>query len=310
MLNAINRKYLVITVDTEEDNQWDNHPCFTTENSKYIPRFQKLCEKYGFKPVYFTTYPMAKDIFFVNFVKSKEIENKCEIGMHMHAWTTPPFHPIDSCVSKPFITEYPADFIEKKVQTITSFLENQFSIKVVSHRSGRWSLNNTYLQILKKYGYMVDCSVTPYVNWSKSKGGLNTPGTNYKKLKTNAFCDSFIEIPVSIIKKRGVFAECGFMRNAKSLLFGKAIWLRPTNDADCLRKMLAVVDGIGSVGSVLEFMIHSSELMPGCSPEFPDTASIERMYSNIESVFRYMAERGYIGVTAKEYYSLLKKCSI
>lgn len=306
MLSAINRKYLIITIDTEEDNQWDKRHCFTTENSKYLQRFHDLCKKYGFKPVYFTTYLMAKDDFFVNFAKRKIIENECEIGMHMHAWTTPPFHPIDLCTNKPFITEYPIDFVEKKVKTITSCLEKQFLTKVISHRSGRWALDDAYLRILKKCGYMVDCSVTPYLNWSKSKGGLNTPGTNYKKFHSDVFCDSFIEMPVSIIKKKIVLGGYGLIRNAKNLLFGKTMWLRPTNDVDCLRKMLAVIDNAGSDESVLEFMIHSSELMPGCSPEFPDSASIERMYLNVERAFCYMAERGYIGVTANEYYSLLK----
>jgi hypothetical protein len=35
----------------------------------------------------------------------------------------------------------------------------------------------------------------------------------------------------------------------------------------------------------LEFMIHSSELMPGGSPYFPDGRSVERLYEDLEAVF-------------------------
>ncbi|WP_395754844.1 hypothetical protein [Edwardsiella ictaluri] len=49
----------IITIDTEGDNLWQNHDRITTENARYLPRFQLLCEKYGFKPVYLTNYEMA-----------------------------------------------------------------------------------------------------------------------------------------------------------------------------------------------------------------------------------------------------------
>lgn len=53
----------LITIDTEGDNLWQKHDSITTENARYLPRFQQLCEKYGFKPVYLTNYEMAIDPF-------------------------------------------------------------------------------------------------------------------------------------------------------------------------------------------------------------------------------------------------------
>ena len=47
-------KYFIITVDTEGDNLW-NYKLgdeVSTKNADYIPRFQRLCEKYGFKPLH------------------------------------------------------------------------------------------------------------------------------------------------------------------------------------------------------------------------------------------------------------------
>jgi hypothetical protein len=59
----------LITIDTEGDNLWQKHDSITTENARYLPRFQQLCEKYGFKPVYLTNYEMAIDPVYIEFAK-------------------------------------------------------------------------------------------------------------------------------------------------------------------------------------------------------------------------------------------------
>ena len=44
----------LITIDTEGDDIWGSHANVTTENARYLPRFQDLCRKHGFKPTYLT----------------------------------------------------------------------------------------------------------------------------------------------------------------------------------------------------------------------------------------------------------------
>ena len=51
----------LITIDTEGDDIWGRHATVTTENARYLPRFQDLCRKHGFKPTYLTNYEMAVD---------------------------------------------------------------------------------------------------------------------------------------------------------------------------------------------------------------------------------------------------------
>src|SRR5581483_11182584 len=59
----------------------------------------------------------------------------------------------------------------------------------------------------------------------------------------------------------------------------------------------AIADGRDYV----EFMLHSSELMPGGSPTFSSMASIERLYRDIERLFEH-AQRRFGGQTLREYY--------
>jgi hypothetical protein len=80
--------YLIITIDTEGDNQWLER-CrknVSTENVKHLSRFQALCEKYSYKPTYLTSYEMALDKKFVELGKECIMKGTCEIGSHLHSW--------------------------------------------------------------------------------------------------------------------------------------------------------------------------------------------------------------------------------
>ena len=85
-------KKFLITIDTEGDNlwQWKDGDSIGTDNTKYLPRFQKLCDKYGFKPTWLTNYEMMMDDNYVQFITEVVNEDRGEIGMHLHAWSTPP----------------------------------------------------------------------------------------------------------------------------------------------------------------------------------------------------------------------------
>ena len=55
-----------------------------------------------------------------------------------------------------------------------------------------------------------------------------------------------------------------------------------------------------SDSNYIMFMLHSSEMMPGGSPTFRTSESIEKMYLDIEEVFRF-ASRSFEGSTLLEY---------
>ena len=194
-------KYFFITIDTEADNQWDsNHEC-TTNNAKFLPRFQELCEKYKFKPVWLTTHEMVENKYFVNYFKNKQDNNLCEIGMHLHAWNTPPEFDLKKINNeRDYLIEYPEEIIRKKIEYLTNELTEKFGIRPISHRSGRWTTNKTYFKILMENGYKVDCSVTPNVSWETCIGSTGMLGSNYKSYPSGCchIYEDLIEVPMSI----------------------------------------------------------------------------------------------------------------
>ncbi|MDE9481683.1 polysaccharide deacetylase family protein [Xenorhabdus bovienii] len=311
----------IITIDTEGDNLWQNSDKISTENTRYLPRFQNLCERFGFKPVWLTNYEMAMDDSYIEFAKDVIARNTGEIGMHLHAWNNPPIVPLttDDMHYKPYLIEYAKDQIKAKVDLMTNLLEEKLQTKMLSHRAGRWAFNEYYAQLLVEYGYQVDCSVTPKVNWHFTKGDPNGDGgTDYSRFPAHAYFmdlqdiakegdSSLLQVPMSIQYKHSPVMN--FIKQKYDHLRGKhrspsVNWLRPKGGN--LEQMKKVVQQTLADGcDYVEFMLHSSEFMPGGSPTFKDEAQIEQLYQDLEGLFNFLNSLVQ-GMTLSEYYNYKK----
>lgn len=133
-------KSFIITIDTEGDNLWAYHKGdpIKTENVKFIPRFQDLCNQYGFKPVWLTNYEMIMSDEYVDYIKKPLAKGQCEIGIHVHAWNNPPFYELNGKYNgNPYLIEYPDDVMHAKFKAIYDLIYERLGVKVKSHRSGR-----------------------------------------------------------------------------------------------------------------------------------------------------------------------------
>lgn len=317
----MSRPAFLITIDTEGDNLWQNHDKITTRNATFLPRFQNLCEKYRFKPTWLTNYEMAVDPEYVAFAKDVIARNQGEVGMHLHAWNSPPIYDLtgDDWRHKPYLIEYPQDIIRKKVEYMTQLLENTFQTKMLSHRAGRWAFNPYYAALLIELGYQVDCSVTPRVDWSQSPGDPHGQGgSNYFDFPQQAYFidpdnigkaghSSLLEVPMSIQFKHSPLVNR--LKQGADWLRGKTRapsvnWLRPAGGN--LNRMKRVVTQTLEQGAdYIEFMLHSSEFMPGGSPTFKNDEQIEMLYDDLEQLFIWLNERT-TGMTLAEYYLSFK----
>ena len=137
----------LVSVDTEGDNLWARPRAITTDNAAYLERFQALCERYGLTPTYFTNYEMATSPVFRDFARGVLDRRAGEIGMHLHAWNSPPLTPLteDDLTHHPYLIEYPEPVLREKVRAMTGLLEETFAQKMVAHRAGRWALSRRTL---------------------------------------------------------------------------------------------------------------------------------------------------------------------
>jgi len=267
----------LITIDTEGDNLWTISETVTTQNARYLPRFQDFCEGYGFKPTWLANFEMAECPAFREFGRDVLRRGQGEIGMHLHAWNSPPLTN-DGLTGQAYLIEYPENVMKDKISFMTDLLEQRFERKIVSHRAGRWAFDSRYARLLVEHGYRVDCSVTPHVNWAGVLGDPNgSGGTDYTLYPAQPYFmdldqidregnSPLLEIPVSIVSTSHITR-----------------WLRPNGQNR--NSMLAILKlACEERWPCVEFMLHSSELMRGGSPTFRTQQDIETLYSDLEAL--------------------------
>lgn len=311
-------KNFIITIDTEGDNlwSWKEGEAITTKNVYSLQRFQDLCNKYNFKPVWLSNWEMLQNDDFVLFIKKQLEHSACELGMHLHAWNTPPIVPLPKCDTSgaPYLIEYPMEVMDEKIKSITDLINTKFGFTPISHRAGRWAMNDAYFQLLQKHGYKIDCSFTPGINWKNNYG--QTPGfcgVDYSNVsQVPQMFNEILEVPVTTKITHNIFIpENKTPRNILRMFYrsvkGHTVWLRP--DGNNLHEMLWLIDEYSkSEHDYLMFMLHSSELMHGGSPTFANEESIEILFKHLKIIFDKISG-DYVGITLKDYYFLKRSHS-
>lgn len=312
----------LITIDTEGDNLWSAPREITTRNAAFLPRFQRLCERFRLRPTYVTDWEMARCPVFREFARDVLARGTAEIGMHLHAWNSPPIVPLtdDDFRHMPFLVEYPDVVMREKLRVLTAELEDAFGVKMLSHRAGRWAFDARYARMLAELGYRADCSVTPHVSWADQRGDpRGAGGTDYTGFPERPYfldltdiarpgASPLLEAPMSVVKRtwpapverlRSATAGLRLARRAVRRCFPTHAWLRPTGGN--LAEMRHVLDAARrDARPHVEFMLHSSEFMPGGSPTFPTPERIEALYRDLEALFAE-ASRDFAGLTLAEF---------
>jgi hypothetical protein len=315
----------IITIDTEGDDLWSKPREITTRNAEYLPRFQKLCERFGFKPVYLTNYEMAMSDVFVDFGRDVLARDGGEVGMHLHAWNSPPLVPLtsDDFYHQPYLIEYSDAVMKEKIKIVTRLLEDRFDRAIISHRAGRLGFDGRYAAMLFDEGYRVDCSVSPELDWRGAPGDPNgNGGTDYRTFPDRPYffdpsdisvpvTEGMLEVPMTIRSSRlhrsapWVY-RIALLRQAANRLVSPALnHLCPAESN--LPGMLRAARGARAEGAGhVEFTLHSSELMPGGSPKFRSATDIERLYEHLEILFEELATWSR-GMTLKEFHAWFRE---
>lgn len=300
------RAPFIVTVDAEGDDAWSRPARTETRNAAFLPRFQRLCERHGLRASWLAEHAMALDPVFREFGRDLLARGAGEIGMHLHAWETPPFTPLtdDDRRRQPYLTEYPDDVMRAKIERHTGLLEETFGRAIVSHRGGRWAFDERYARMLIERGYRVDCSVTPHVDWRGAPGGLGG-GPDHSRLPERPWWvdpddlgragrSPLLEVPVTVARQwprlpeRSPGKRWPLPWRALNRAVPALVWLGPDGRAG--RWAARIVRRAAGAGRAhLEFAIHSSELMPGGAPGFPDEAAVEELYARLDALFAVAA---------------------
>ena len=312
---------LLITIDTEEDN-WAKYSA--TDNpvrniNRLIP-LQQLFDRFGVRPTYLISYPVATHPESRAILKSILGEGKCEIGMHCHPWNTPPFKEEINDVNS-MLCNLPEQLILDKIRTLSQVIEQNFGVMPLSFRAGRWGLSPVVAKALHQVGCRVDTSVSPFVDWSEYHGPDYSTFQLYPyrfdpgDIKTPNDLGLMMEIPATVGFLQNNFERCqkwtrmlestmGKKLRLKGLLYKlkllNKVWLSPelctANDMiklgkECKRNGL----------SCLNMSFHSTSLLAGLSPFVQSKGDEVTFLGKIEEFLCYASEESFASITLAEF---------
>ena len=293
--------YFIITIDTESDNAWSKPEVIKLENLKEIPRFQDLCEKYKIIPTYLLSYECVTRDEAVSIFKPILDRKKCEIGHHLHVWSTPPFQKksktedVDLEWILSFQYELPDSLFEEKASTLKEAIINNYNVTPTSHRAGRWGIDIRTTRWLANNEFLVDTSIVPFLNShierirkdKKCKLIYDQSGLNSWKIDDKK---SLIEIPVTVkIPKyfTNTFLTINnplYLKTIHKINCGKV--LRPNPSYPLTFYPHIINHSIKRKMRIINMMLHSSELAYGCSPFSKTKDSTAFIWNALEKTFQ------------------------
>ncbi len=306
---------LAVTIDTEADGQWDHGAPLTTRNVGFWAPFQDLCERHGVAPTYVITTEIAQDDRACDLLAGWSRRGACEVGAHLHPWTTPPF------VDRPglrfndsvhaFPSQLPGDLLGEKLAALTEQIGAVFGERPTSYRAGRFGFDDRSAAFLAQAGYVVDSSVSPLWSWRRHAGLDGKGGPDFRGHLPRPFLladgeRTLVEIPVTILPTYAALRRSPALLAAYQTLPVRGVrkvflsrWLRPqpmwlTPDPrlgpDDLASVWRCASQLGL--DPLVMMFHSSELMPGGSPFRPDARSVRDLLACLDAFFGFVVRSG------------------
>ncbi len=298
---------LIITIDTEPDNQWSaegRRKC-SLDNIQALPQLQRLFDGHGVRPTYLVCYAVVENNKSASVLREFLESGRCEIGAHMHPWNTPPVEAYE-LESAAYPHRLRPELQREKIAALTDCILKVFGVKPTSYRAGRGGLNGESLRILQELGYVVDTSIMPTQSprfhgcslWASMPLEPYFPG--YENVCAPG-TSPILEVPMTASVIGGWWHTLTFSRRRNlgltpfDRLFRKAGWartvrLRPSwSSASEMIRLCEIM--LEKRAPVLNMMFHSSELIPGTSPYVGTSKEASQLLEDIEAVLRFLIER-------------------
>jgi peptidoglycan/xylan/chitin deacetylase (PgdA/CDA1 family) len=310
--------YLVITIDTEEDN-WGEYDraSYSVENISRLPRLQDVFDRRGIRPTYLISHPVATAAVAIDFLGRLQQDGRCEVGTHPHPWNTPPLEE-HRTPHNSFISHLPATLQLRKIQTLHDTITRNFGRAPTAYRSGRWGFSDDVARNLIRLGYKVDTSISPVFDWSMYGG----PDYSAESVDPFLFCleaspedpgGSLLEVPATIgfLQARGSRTARAFWRTYRLPLGGKALGVLSrlgvlnhvcfSPETNTAAEMISLARALAHRGTtVANMFFHSPSLLEGCSPFVRTPGDATAFIERIDEVLAFAVSAGFRPVTMSE----------
>jgi peptidoglycan/xylan/chitin deacetylase (PgdA/CDA1 family) len=293
---------VLVGIDTEADDQWSarGRQEMGVRNAARLPALQSLFEEFGVRPTYLVTWEMATRPESAAVLRALARTGACEIGAHLHPWSSPPFRPED-LAAHTYPHNLPPELLDRQLRELTAMIEQDLGVRPTTYRAGRNGFDGRTLPILERLGYTVDTSVDPLFN-ERRKGGMIFDGApvepyhpDYADVRRRGAA-KILEVPITsatspalpkLLEKAYARLRPIPWRGALKRLGLRPVWLRPSYTP--LPEMISFADRLARNGvPCFNIIFHSSEVLPGGSPYTPDEASVARFLDDLRRLLAHL----------------------
>jgi glycosyltransferase involved in cell wall biosynthesis len=297
---------VMVTVDTEEIFDWDcpkpvGHSLSLLGD---FARFQILCERLEIIPHYFLTWPLMEDTKTAAWFKQIFKSGKATLGLHLHAWETPPDHPMKR-EGQIYQSSMPQELHLQTLQHLAKLFETVFGFRATTHRAGRYGISPGVMEDLAETGIVHDFSPSAGFDF-RSQGG-----PDFTRLGAHPFYhrtrmgDIITCLPPSgarAIKRTQVFLpqNLNTIANFKSatgwretLQTNLTAPMRLTPEGNSSGAMIALARALArSHVPLLTLSFHSSTLTPGATPYTKDKQDVKDFLARLEQFLHWQKQHG------------------
>jgi hypothetical protein len=306
---------LVISIDVEEEGLFSGKYPQTppgVSNVANLKRLEFIPREFGFPLTLLVTYQVARDAAAQEVLKYWRDRYRTEIGAHLHPWNTPPL--IDHPEPEPVRSEkIPLPVLQEKLANLVGCLKKNLGVTPRSFRMGRFDWGPRLLSLLPGMGLRVDSSMVPLRSQPGGADNFLAPADPFLMTLPGAAGGPLLEVPLTMIPVCPAAARLVYRFSAAwPGARGERVrgWFPYVLAAGIhpvwypLRSMrLAVRLHRRRGGRVLNLFLHSSELAPGGTPQFPNEAAVARLIAKIRAFLTWLTATGPIkGVTLSDLY--------
>ena len=293
---------LFVVVETEAEFDWSAPMRSQNVNvtaMKEIERGQAIFDRRGVRPVYVVDYPVATNPDSVARLRTILNRGGCEIGAHLHPWTTPPFEE-DLSNRNSYPGNLPAALEKAKLANLITVIEQRFGIRPVFYKAGRYGFGENTAETLAALGFKVDFSFLPGADLSLREGA-NFDGleTSLYQLEGGVLAAPMTRSTVGLLPALGRTANWV----ERSALLRRVPWrsiLARSRIADTITltpEGMKTAEQIRLIKALLrrgqrQFILHyhSPSLAAGNTHYAPDEAGVARLVGSLADVCAFFFE--------------------
>ena len=303
--------YVIVSLDVEEEGLFSGSYASSgcgVRNVALLPRLAPLTHELGFPLTLFCAHTVFSNAEARPHLAWMRDHCQAEIAAHLHHWSTPPLD--DETVGdenaqtngSPVRTDkMPQELLRRRLRTLLDAGHDFQGAPLTSFRMGRWDLKASVRPLLAEEGITFDSSVCPLRVFAGGPDHFLAPTEPYWPHD----CPGMLESPVSQIALSPALARLWYgLTRQKALVDSFHFWgaLSPNpvwHSPAVMRAATRLLVRRG--GKVLSLFWHSSEMLPGGSPNIPDQAAADALYQKTYSYLRWLRENyNVIGLTAAQ----------